>query len=318
MGLDRTMPTDDVRSTGHRTTTSQFIGYIDDVATTHLAMTTVRGWIVCLKASLKDCVYFAGTEEFVADRVRKDVAEWYRTVDDEYTLCGFEISIPYPGPRLGIHARAKNKTFPLFELEVPEPVALPNTQLRSNLPPEIVVMDNFYEDPDSVRTFALKQAFGENLNYYKGQRTFTRFLFPGIRERFGALLQTPVKRWDDMSANGVFQFCTASEQLVYHSDTQTYAGVVYLTPNAPAQCGTSFFRSKTHPDVRRWPSEGFAYDQVFPTGHYDSTRFELVDIVGNVYNRLVLWDAHLLHSASGYFGDKLENSRLFHLFFFDI
>ena len=46
--------------------------------------------------------------------------------------------------------------------------------------------------------------------------------------------------------------------------------------------------------------------------------YEKVDEVGNVYNRLVLWDAQLIHAASEYFGDNPENSRLFHLFFFNI
>jgi hypothetical protein len=311
------MPADDARVTAHATASPQFIGYVEDV-TTDAATTTVAGWVVCLDRSLGPCTYFAGSQEFAADRTRNDVARWYDAGDERYTLCGFELALPYPGPTLTLTARTAAGTFPLFELAIPEPVALPNIRLRSDLVPQVLVKDNFYEDPDSVREFALKQQFVENLNYYKGQRTFKKFLFPGIRERFEALLGTPIKRWENMGANGVFQFCTASEQLVYHADTQLYAGAIYLTPNAPVECGTSLFRSKANPEVRRWPQEGFTYDQVFPTGHYDSTIFELVDIVGNVYNRLVLWDAHLLHSASGYFGDKLENSRLFHLFFFDI
>jgi hypothetical protein len=37
-----------------------------------------------------------------------------------------------------------------------------------------------------------------------------------------------------------------------------------------------------------------------------------------VYNRLVLFDAKNIHAAVNYFGDTKENSRFFHLFFFDI
>ena len=53
------------------------------------------------------------------------------------------------------------------------------------------------------------------------------------------------------------------------------------------------------------------------TGFYDKTKFELVDTAGNVFNRLVLFDAKCIHSANEYFGTNLTNSRLFHLFFFD-
>ena len=45
---------------------------------------------------------------------------------------------------------------------------------------------------------------------------------------------------------------------------------------------------------------------------------EEVDRVANIYNRLVLFDAHLAHGASAYFGDRLENARLFQNFFFNI
>lgn len=53
------------------------------------------------------------------------------------------------------------------------------------------------------------------------------------------------------------------------------------------------------------------------TGFYDRSKFELVDTAGNVFNRLVLFDAKCIHSANEYFGTNITNSRLFHLFFFD-
>ena len=57
---------------------------------------------------------------------------------------------------------------------------------------------------------------------------------------------------------------------------------------------------------------------VFRRGFLDSTEFEMVDTVGNVYNRVVLFDAKMIHSASEYFGTTKENGRLFQLFFFDL
>ena len=51
---------------------------------------------------------------------------------------------------------------------------------------------------------------------------------------------------------------------------------------------------------------------------YDSTSYEVVDKVANVYNRLVLWDAKAIHAATNYFGDSIENARFFQLFFFDV
>ncbi|HPY41250.1 MAG TPA: DUF6445 family protein, partial [Thiolinea sp.] len=123
------------------------------------------------------------------------------------------------------------------------------------------------------------------------------------------------------------QYCTAQESLVYHTDNQSYAAVVFLTPDAPPECGTSFYKSKfnglmaypTPSDTaKHGKSEDELFAEMFAGNFYDKTRWELVDTVGNVYNRLVIFDAKRVHAASAYFGDKMENSRLFHMFFFDV
>jgi hypothetical protein len=57
---------------------------------------------------------------------------------------------------------------------------------------------------------------------------------------------------------------------------------------------------------------------IFKTGFLDGTQFDVVDVVGNKYNRLVLFDAQLIHAASEYFGNSIENGRLFQMFFFDL
>jgi hypothetical protein len=48
----------------------------------------------------------------------------------------------------------------------------------------------------------------------------------------------------------------------------------------------------------------------------DLTKWELVDQVGNVFNRLVLFDANRYHMSMDYFGDSSSNGRLFQVFFF--
>ena len=58
-------------------------------------------------------------------------------------------------------------------------------------------------------------------------------------------------------------------------------------------------------------------DQIYAGGFFDRTKFELVDSIGNVFNRLFIFDAQNIHAASEYFGQTKEDSRLFHIFFFD-
>lgn len=181
------------------------------------------------------------------------------------------------------------------------------------------VVDNFYANPDAIRQFALEQEYQENHDGemgYIGRRTHKQFLFPGLKEEFERIIGRKITRWEDHGMNGRFQYAKAGEPLVYHCDDQSWAGMLYLTPNAPYQCGTSTYalkntdiRHRTHPDIMECFKPG--------SRNFDRTPFEQVDVLGNVYNRLVIFNAGYLHSASEYFGFTPENSRLWHMFFFD-
>jgi hypothetical protein len=115
--------------------------------------------------------------------------------------------------------------------------------------------------------------------------------------------------------NGRYQYCVPEDRLVYHYDSQTWAAMIYLTPDAPYPTGTSFY---AHRQSRiRHVDEHPQSNDCFAGGFYDSTKFELVDTIGNVYNRLVIFDARLYHAATGYFGKTIDDARLFQIFFFD-
>lgn len=202
-----------------------------------------------------------------------------------------------------------------------------------------VIVENFYEDPDAVRAFALTQEFVAQPQYHKGKRTLRRFLFPGIKERFEQILGCRIKMtrqetvdgqvktvdcWDT-GVNGVFQSCIGGDQLVYHSDMTTHAAAVYLSPDAPPRAGTSLIRSAA--TKGRTVEESAKLTKLSPdacqnlmyTGKLlDRMAWEEVDHLGNVYNRLVLWNGRMTHTATEYFGHDLQTSRLFQLFFFEV
>jgi hypothetical protein len=181
--------------------------------------------------------------------------------------------------------------------------------------PSFIVVDNFYQHVDIIRKEALKLNFVNHPDYHKGKRTEEVFRFKGLKESFEQILGNKIKNWDKYGVNGCFQTCIGGDQLVYHYDIQEYAGILFLTPDAPPNTGTSFYRSKCN--FKR-KADQKDIENIFKTGFLDSTQFDLVDVVGNVYNRLVLFDAQLIHAASNYFGNSLENGRLFQLFFFDL
>jgi hypothetical protein len=199
--------------------------------------------------------------------------------------------------------------------------------------PELLVVDDFFRDPDEVRAIALAQEYGSDLRFYKGFRSTQRFLWPNLREEFARLLGTPVTEWLGHGANGVFQQTAADDPLVWHHDTQAYAAAVYLNPDAPLEWGTSFWRDRTY-GCRRSPShpteakrlgspdavtaaERVVYDKF---NLVNPDNWELVESVASLYNRLVIWDARLIHSATSYNaaeGRSPETTRLVQLFFFD-
>jgi glycosyltransferase involved in cell wall biosynthesis len=193
--------------------------------------------------------------------------------------------------------------------------ALESLGVNSEPSGRLWIVDNFYKDPYAVREFALSQEFEENLDYYKGNRSKQQYIIPGTKEAFEKITGKKITNWTETHGMcGRFQYCTAQDDLVYHCDSQTLAGMVYLTPDAPFSCGTSLF---AHKQTGLRNENDFGEVNVFEGGFYDKSKFELVDTAGNVFNRLVLFDAKCIHSANEYFGTTKENSRLFHLFFFD-
>lgn len=197
-------------------------------------------------------------------------------------------------------------------------MADPETELMYHRrAPALLVVDDFYRDPDRVRRLALEQDYAEDLRFYKGLRS-KRWLFPYVKEEFERLLQLPIIDWMDQPANGVFQKTKASDPLVWHSDSQSYAAAIYLNPDHPFGAGTSFWahfefgcrRPSSDPEVN---AELYSEHNLT---HPDN--WNLVDRIGNVYNRLVIWDAQLIHSASSYEVFQGDDSRLVQLFFFNV
>ena len=186
--------------------------------------------------------------------------------------------------------------------------------------PTVWTVDNFYEYPDKVREFALNQYYIEGGigRGFIGRRTENQFLFPGLKERFEEIIGMKITEWESHGMNGRFQNCHSGEPLVYHCDSQKWGGMLYLTPGAPYQCGTTLYAHKKT-RARSYNDYGWnaAWENIPGDPHLDGTPFEPVDVLGNVYNRLVIFDASCIHSASEYFGTVMENSRLWQMFFFD-
>lgn len=174
----------------------------------------------------------------------------------------------------------------------------------------LVIAENFYDNPDDVRRFALSQPFDVKGNY-PGVRT-KPFLSDAAKNAISVLVSAsgPVTNWhEDCGFTGAFQLCTAHDRTWIHADSfNTWAGVCYLTPDAPLSGGTSLYRHKATGNREKIDSD---YES------YDYTKWDVVDRIGNIYNRLILYRGNLFHASVDYFGSTFEDGRLFQTFFFD-
>jgi hypothetical protein len=184
----------------------------------------------------------------------------------------------------------------------------------STVQPEVVVVDNFLTDPDATRALALQQQYAKMGS--AGQRSMESFRDLMDPVTFTAILgRTLASPWDHYPINGRFQFCTAEDPIVYHSDQQSHAGIILLTPDAPIESGIRLVKSKV--TGARQPTDGKDPVATYDGNLLDPTKWETVDNIGNIYNRLILWNGQLNHAPSCYFGTELSNARLFWMFFFD-
>lgn len=197
-----------------------------------------------------------------------------------------------------------------------------NFSININQKSRVWTIDNFYSDPYFIRDFALQQDYHEGGigRGFIGRRTYKQFLFPGLKEKFEEIMGRKITAWEEHTENGKFQIAWAGEPLVYHWDSQKWGAVLYLTPDAPFECGTTLF---AHKKTKGRDYYEVSYDDAFSgvinetTTHLDRTPFEPVDVMGNVFNRLVIFDGSCIHSASEYFGCNKNSGRLWQMFFFD-
>jgi hypothetical protein len=188
---------------------------------------------------------------------------------------------------------------------------------------KIIVIDNFYENPCEIREFILKQDFlvvgnypGKRTESYANQQvknTIQKYIEP----YGGKITIFPTKSTNDSNIyNGSFQYTTSRDRSWIHVDSfNNWAGILYLTPNAPLSSGTNFYE---YHDGTRDKTDMINNNNEIEINHcsQDLTKWKLVDSIGNKFNRLVLFRSDMFHMSGDYFGDCKENGRLFQVFFF--
>lgn len=189
----------------------------------------------------------------------------------------------------------------------------------------LVILDNFYNDPLQVREMALKMDYEVKGNF-PGARTkpvFNQSVYDLI-ERTLEPNAGKITWWDrsENSYTGSFQYTTSRNRSWIHADqTTTWAGVLYLTPDAPLSGGTGLFRHKaTGLEMAPRTADGKYDMELLAEVNKDSqdmTKWEMTDFVGNKFNRLVMYRGDYFHTSMDYFGQNMYDGRLFQTFFFN-
>jgi hypothetical protein len=194
-----------------------------------------------------------------------------------------------------------------------------NPIVNDNNQPTIVVVDNFLENPDEVREQVLKIPKDEWISRGSvGLRSKPNPYGEIYRPIFEKLLgiNTSKSEWSgEGGTHGCFQWSPAETGQVVHCDATDWAGIIFLSPDAPPKTGTWLMKHKDTGKTHR--EQGLEDVFIGNQAQWDVHPFEKIDDIGNVYNRLILWNGRHLHTAGSYFGESIDNSRLYQVFFFN-
>jgi len=182
----------------------------------------------------------------------------------------------------------------------------------------VIIIDNFYENPTEIRKMILNDVPFEVKGNYPGFRTaclLDKKEFSNMKERFENIIGKKIRYWPQ-TYNSSFQYVTKEMSSWIHRDKTEWSAVVYMTPDAPCNGGTNMYRHKilkieydeegNEKEIKQLNDDSRNYD-----------NWELMDSVGNKFNRCILFRGKRSHKSGEYFGIDKETGRLFQTFFFD-
>jgi hypothetical protein len=199
----------------------------------------------------------------------------------------------------------------------------------------LMAVDRFYSDPSAVRRRALSMDYSHPESVV-GWRT--RCYQPrGIKERIERTFSVRITYWDqDLDAiegcNGVFfqsydRGGHAETVGIHYDEPLSWVMfLIYLTPDAPYDAGTSLWQHRktglvsrpTPRDAERLGIPREELDDILQRDSKTPSRWIEIDRVGNVFNRAVMFPGGFYHSATRHFGSSFSNGRIYQSFHFPV
>lgn len=192
----------------------------------------------------------------------------------------------------------------------------------------LIVIDDFYDDPDNIRDMALSSEYFEDkksLGYkfgnapWPGKMSKTVYAPSWIDAKISKILNKNIRqlRQIDTGAFRISQEGTKSANMLHAdaADDSYYAGVLYLTKNREDTPGTIFYKQKSTGSDKALSQAHL--DQIVKDNDFNKLDKWTVHTVSNiVYNRFLLYPASKFHGIGPVFGDKDEDARIVQIFNF--
>ena len=196
----------------------------------------------------------------------------------------------------------------------------------------IMVLDDFYSNPDEIREIALNSPYPEpeNSYTYPGKNSHHNYYPESLHQKFESNLN---RKLTPAQPNGYFRLSLESD--LYRQDVHVdpfweFGAVCYL--NSPEQVidegGTSFWihnktKMETCPQTDEeakhcgYSSSKEAWGTTVYGEGLDRSKWTRYLLSPMKYNRIVIFRTNLWHSHNYNFGTNLQNGRIVQLFFFN-
>lgn len=206
--------------------------------------------------------------------------------------------------------------------------------MQHNIIIPTTILDNFFDNPDGVRQWAIQQPFYPSPDgRWPGMRTDyiseTNKLLSDLVVRKALSLFFDFKNDEQISWDATVNFQIVHENYDSgwtHHDAffdSLITGIIYLNKNNDLGGGTSLMKLKDtifveNNELTQFKHQSFlkksTIDEVAHHRDAHNSQYEETIKVSNIYNRLLMFDSHLLHKAQHFFG-KDDDARLTLIFF---
>lgn len=197
----------------------------------------------------------------------------------------------------------------------------------------VIVLDDFYDDPDAIRSLALSLEYQRKPGAtYPGREAIA----PGrdwsdVRAVLRSYLDEPVDGPCPKPVpfpQGKFRLAMVQDEKErvdgVHEDLQPWSAVIYLSlpRDCAGQGAVGFYRHRATGATEfsdEWEREVFGKQAELPPEEFtpiywaymrDKSNWQEVQRIENCYNRALLLQAQCFHASLGVFGDTPERGRL--------